>query len=160
MPVGGFADQGVAAGGFAVDWNCCRFRITPLEGPAANKPLLLMGVWGISGMGLAKEGVTLIWPADGTGVAKKITTGREKPNEISLKLDPATQRNVIERYVVPPKTRGYKFNFEIQYVDPAGTNTFSRRWTGCVMTGVDSESAEGGEPHADTFKFQPTARAA
>lgn len=159
MAVGGFADQAVAAGGFAVDWNSCRFTITPLEGPAAGRPLKLEGVWGISGQGFAREGVTLIWPADGTGVAKKVTYGREKPNEISLKLDPLTFHNVLERYVCPPKSRGYKFNFEIQHVDPAGVSTYSKRWTGCVTTGDDGNNPEDGSPHDDTFKFQPTARA-
>lgn len=159
MAIGGFSDQSVAVGGFAVAWDSVRFTITPTEGPKKNQRLTLAGVWGISGMGFAKEGVSLVYVADGTGIAKKITYGREKPNEISLKLDPLVFQNVVGPAVCPPKTRGYKFNFEVQHVDPAGAVTYSKRWTGCVTTGDDANNPEDGSPHDDTFKFQPTARA-
>lgn len=157
--IGGFADQAVAAGGFAVDWNSCRFTITPTEGLFIGQPLKLEGVWDISGMGFTREGVNLIWTADGTGIARKITKGREKPNEISLKLDPLTNQNVVMPAVSPPKLAPRKFNFEVQHVDPAGIVTFSKRFTGCITTGTDAENPSDGTPHADTFKFQPTARA-
>jgi len=158
MAIGGFADQAVAAGGFAVEWNSLRFIMTPTEGVFANQQLRLEGVWEMSGEGFAREGVNLIFPADGTGVAKKITKGREKPSEISLGLDPLTMQNVVVPAVCPPKSAPRKFNFEVQRVDPAGVTTYSKRWTGCVVTGSDADTSAD-SPHKDTLKFQPTARA-
>lgn len=159
MPIGGFADQAVAAGGFAVEWNANRFIITPLEGIFAGQQLRLEGVWTMSGEGFAREGVNLIWPADGTGIAKKVTYGREKPNEISLGLDPLTFQNIVAPAVCPAKSRPNRFNFEVQRVDPSGLATYTKRWTGCVVTGDDADTPEDGSAHKDTFKFQPTARA-
>lgn len=156
MPVG-FFDNAVSAGDFAAEWTSSRFTITPTQGPAANQPMKLAGVWELSGMGFAREGVNLVFDASGSGRAVKITKGREVPNEISLKLDPATFENVINVYICPPG-QSHKFNFTFQQVDPAGVATFTRSWTGCVTTGDDSNTPNDGTPHDDTFKFKPTRR--
>lgn len=155
MP-GSFSDNAYSAGDFTAEWTSSRFTITPIQGPSKNKPLKLSGVWEMSGMGFAQEGVNLIFSADGSGQAVKITTGREAPNEISLKMDPLVLQNVVAPMVCPPGRR-YKFSFVFQQVDPAGFATFERRWTGCVVTGNDSDTPSD-NAMGDTLKFKPTRR--
>jgi hypothetical protein len=152
----GFSDNAYSAGDFTAEWTSSRFTITPLEGPGKNKPITLSGVWELSGMGFAREGVNLIFNADGSGRAVKITKGREAPNEISMKLDPLTNQNVVAPNVCPVG-RSYRFNFVFQQVDPAGVATFERKWTGCVTTGNDSDTPSD-NAMGDTFKFKPTRR--
>lgn len=158
MAIGGFADQGLADGDFAVDWNSCRFILVPLQGLLALQEIRLEGVWEISGDGYSREGVNLIWTADGTGVARKITTGREKPNEITLKMDPLTYEYVVKPAVSPPNARPRLFNFQIQVVDPVGVMTYSNKYLKCVDTGTDHNRPSDGTPHDGSFKFQPTRR--
>jgi hypothetical protein len=155
--IGGFVDSAIAAGGFAMEWNQSRHIITPKEGPFILTPLQIMGVWGLSGMGVSTEGVGLIYAADGSGQAQKITKGREKPNEVSLKLDPLTYENVVKNAVYPVGFR-YKFDYMVQHVDPSGLATFSRTWVDCVVTGCDENTPEDGSPWDVTLKFQPTRR--
>jgi hypothetical protein len=157
VPIGGFVDNAIAAGGFAVEWNSSRHIITPKEGPFILTPLQIMGVWGLSGMGFSIEGVGLIYAADGSGQAVKITKGREKPNEVSLKLDPLVYENVVKNAVCPPGIR-YLFDFQVQHVDPSGLVTFSRSWSDCVVTGCDENTPEDGTPWDGTLKFQPKRR--
>ncbi len=152
----GFSDNAYSAGDFTAEWTSSRFTITPIEGPGKNKPIKLSGVWEMSGMGFAQEGVNLIFAADGSGQAVKITKGREAPNEISLKLDPLVLENVVAAFVCPPGRR-YKFNFTFQQVDPAGVATFTRNWQKCVVTGNDSDTPTD-NAMGDTLKFKPTRR--
>ncbi len=153
---GSFNDNALSTGGFTTEGTSSRFTIIPTEGPGANKPIKFAGVREMSGMGFAQEGVNLVFGSDGSGQAVKITKGREKPNEISLKLDMLVSEFVALPVIAPPGKR-YKFNFVYQQVDPAGTATFERRWTGCVVTGSDSDTPADNE-HVDTLKFQPTRR--
>lgn len=152
----GFTDNAFSAGSFTAEWTSCRFTITPLEGPRANQPIKLSGVWELTGQGYTREGVNLVYTADGTGQASKITKGRENPNEMSMKLDPLVNENILKPAVSPPG-RVYRFNFTMQVVDPAGAATFTRSWTGCVPTGEDTETP-GDNAMSDTFKFKPTRR--
>lgn len=151
-----FSDNALSTGTFTTEWTSSRHTITPTEGPFANKPIKLSGVRELSGMGFAQEGVNLLFGSDGSGQAVKITKGREKPNEISLKLDMLVAEFVALLAIAPPGKR-YKFNYVYQQVDPAGTATFSRTWTGCVVTGGDTDSPSDNE-HVDTIKFQPMRR--
>lgn len=153
----GFSDNAYSAGDFTTEWTSSRFTITPTEGPGKNKPLKLSGVREMSGMGFAQEGVNLVFGADGSGQAVKITKGREAPNEISLKLDMLVFENTVGLVVCPRGGKKYRFNFTYQQIDPAGTATFSRSWTGCVVTGVDTDSPADNE-HVDTLKFKPMRR--
>lgn len=152
-----FSDNVFSAGSFTTEWTSSRFVITPLEGPSANRPLRLSGVREMSGMGFAREGVNLVFGSDGSGRAVKITKGREKPNEISLKLDMLIFENTIGPAVCPKGGNSYAFNFVYQQVDPAGVATFTRSWTRCVVTGDDSDTPSDNE-HVDTLKFQPMRR--
>lgn len=155
----GFTDNAFSAGEFTTEWTSSRFTITPTEGPGKNKPLKLSGVREMSGMGFAREGVNLVFGSDGSGKAVKITKGREKPNEISLKLDMLVFQNTVGPVICPVSGQSYKFNFTYQQIDPAGVATFTRSWSGCVTTGDDTDSPPDNE-HVDTFKFQPTKRTA
>jgi hypothetical protein len=152
-----FADNAYSAGDFTAEWTSSRHTITPLEGPLRGRAIKLSGVWELSGMGFAREGVNLIFSADGSGQAVKITKGRENPNEISMKLDPLTFQNVVEPAVCPRNGRAFRFNYVFQQVDPAGVATFERSWTGCVSTGTDSDTPSD-NAMGDTFKFKPTRR--
>ncbi len=151
-----FSDNAYSAGDFTAEWTSSRFTITPLEGPSANKPIKLSGVWELSGMGFAREGVNLIFNSDGSGQAVKITKGREAPNEISMKLDPTVLQNVLLGALCPAG-KSYQFNFVFQQVDPAGVASFTRKWTGCVVTGNDSDTPSD-NAMGDTLKFKPTRR--
>ena len=152
-----FADNVFSTGNFTTEWTTSRFTIIPVEGPGVNQPMRLGGVREMSGMGFAREGVNLVFGSDGSGQAVKITVGREKPNEISLKLDMLVFQNTVGPMVCPVG-RSYRFNFVYEQVDPAGLATFSRKWTDCVVTGGDTDSPTDNE-HTDTLKFQPKRRA-
>jgi hypothetical protein len=153
----GFSDNAYSAGDFTTEWTSSRFTITPIEGPGKDRPLKLSGVRAMSGMGFAREGVNLIFGADGSGRAVKITKGREKPNEISLKLDMLVFENTVGPMICPKDGKSHKFNFTYQQIDPAGAVTFARSWTNCATTGGDTDTPEDNE-HVDTFKFQPMRR--
>lgn len=153
-----FADNALSTGDFTTEWRTSRFTIIPVEGPGTNQPMRLSGVREMSGMGFAREGVNLVFGSDGSGQAVKITKGREKPNEISLKLDMLVFQNTVGQMVCPVGGRSYKFNFVYEQVDGAGLASFSRKWTGCVVTGGDTDSPSDNE-HVDTLKFQPSRRA-
>lgn len=153
----GFSDNAYSAGNFTTEWTSSRFTLTPMEGPGRNRPLKLSGVREMSGMGFAREGVNLVFGADGSGKAVKITKGREAPNEISLKLDMLVFENTVGPFVCPKDGKSYKFNFTYQQVDPAGVATFTRSWSGCVVTGNDTDTPADNE-HTDTLKFKPTRR--
>ena len=103
------------------------------------------------------NGVNLVCGSDGSGQAVTITTGREKPNEISLKLDMLVFQSTVGPKVCPVGGKSYKFNFVYEQVDGAGLASFSRKWTGCVVTGGDTDSPSDNE-HVDTLKFQPSRR--
>lgn len=153
-----FIDNAYSTGTFEPEWTSSRHTITPLEGPFILLPMQLSGVHELSGMGFAQEGVNLVFGSDGSGRAVKITKGREKPNEISMKLDMLVSENVLQPAIAPKQTGAkYKFNYVFQQVDPAGLVTFSRTWTGCVVTGMDSDTPPD-NAHMDTIKFQPTRR--
>ncbi len=152
-----FTDNAFSTGDFTTEFTSSRFTITPIEGPGKNQPMKLSGVREMSGMGFAQEGVNLIFGSDGSGKAVKITKGREKPNEISLKLDMLIFENTVGPMVCPKNGKKYKFNFSYMQVDPAGTATFTRSWTGCTTTGADTDTPADNE-HVDTFKFQPMRR--
>ena len=153
-----FTDNVFSTGNFTTEWTTSRFTIIPIEGPGANQPMRLGGVREMSGMGFAREGVNLVFGSDGSGQAVKITKGREKPNEISLKLDMLVFQNTIGPMVCPTGGKSHKFNFVYEQVDGAGVASFSRKWTGCVVTGGDTDSPSDNE-HVDTLKFQPSRRA-
>lgn len=152
-----FADNVFSTGNFTTEWTTSRFTIIPVEGPGTNQPMRLGGVREMSGMGFAREGVNLVFGSDGSGQAVKITKGREKPNEISLKLDMVVFQNTVGPMVCPVGGKSYKFNFVYEQVDGAGLASFSRKWTGCVVTGGDTDTPADNE-HADTLKFQPSRR--
>jgi hypothetical protein len=153
----GFADSQVATGGYAVAWTSLRFSITPLGGPRANQQLRLIGVRKMSGKGMTIEGVNLVWGADGSGQALKITEGRENPDEITIGLDPLTYANVVKPSVRNSVTgRKYLFNFAVQKVDASGTYTSTEVSYQCTMTGASDDTPEGGDPHETQFKFKPT----
>ncbi len=152
-----FLDNAFSVGDFTTEWTSSRHTITPLEGPGANRPIKLAGVRELSGMGFAREGVNLIFGSDGSGKAVKITKGREKPNEISLKLDMLVFENTVGPMICPKSGKSYRFNYTYSQVDPAGVATFSRSWTDCVVTGGDTDSPSDNE-HVDTLKFQPKRR--
>lgn len=157
MPVS-FDDNAFSTGAFATEWTTCRHTITATEGPFANKPIRLSSVRELSGMGFAQEGVNLLFGSDGSGKAVKITKGREKPNEISMKLDMLVSENVVQPAIAPKDSgKKYRFNYVYQQVDPSGTTTFSRKWTSCIVTGVDTDGP-GDNEHVDTIKFQPMRR--
>lgn len=156
-----FTDNSFSSGNFTTEWTTARFTITvtdPSVGAAAfrNRPIKLSGVRELSGMGFAVEGVNILYGSDGTGLGVKITKGREKPNEISLKLDMLVFQNLIEPAACP-RGKAYRFTFVYQQVDESGAQTFSRTWTDCVRTGADTDSPSDNE-HVDTFKFQPKRR--
>jgi hypothetical protein len=151
-----FTDNSYSTGSFTTEWKTARFTITAIAGPYKNKPIKLGGVREMSGMGFTIEGVNILYGSDGTGLGVKITKGREKPNEISLKLDMLVFQNLIEPAVCP-RGKAYEFTFVYQQVDESGAQTFSRTWTKCVRTGADTDSPADNE-HVDTFKFQPTKR--
>jgi hypothetical protein len=153
----GFTDNAYATGDFTTEWTTARWTIIPLEGPSKNKPLKLSGVREMSGMGFAAEGVNIIYGSDGSGQGVKITKGRIKPNEITLKMDMLVFQNTVGPAVAPTNGRAYRFNFTYQQVDPAGNATFTRQWFNCVRTGLDTDTPVDNE-HADSFKFQPTRR--
>lgn len=157
MPIAGFDDNAATSGGFAVDWNSTRFILTPLSGPKLKTPMRLAGVYDVTGDGFTREGVNLVYAADGTGQARKITRGREKPDEISLVLDFDTYDSFVEPNICPPGITRL-FNFAIQVVDPAGIATRSRLWLQCATTGSTFERPSDGNVHKGTFKFQPTRR--
>jgi hypothetical protein len=152
-----FSDNAYSTGDFTTEWTSARFTITPLEGPAKNKPLKLSGVREMSGMGFAAEGVNILYGSDGASEGVKITKGRIKPNEITLKLDMLVFENTVGPMVCPIGRTPYKFNFTYQQVDPGGVATFTRKWVGCVRTGLDTDTPSDNE-HTDSFKFQPTKR--
>mgnify|MGYP003658567142 CR=1 FL=1 len=118
----------------------------------------LGGVREMSGMGFVREGVNVIYGSDGSGQVVKITIGREKPNEISLKLDMLVFQNTVGPMVCPVGGKSYKFNFVYEQVDPAGVATFSRKWSKCATTKGETDSPSDNE-HVDTFGFQPSRRA-
>lgn len=153
----GFADSSIATGGFAVAWTSLRFSLQLLGGPFAGPPLRLVGVKTMSGLGVTIEGVNLVWGADGSGQALKITQGRENPDEITWGCDPDTLDTVIlPRVRSPQNGRKYLFNATVQKVDSAGVSTRSRVLYGCTLTGFSEETPEGGDPHTYSFKFKPT----
>jgi hypothetical protein len=152
-----FSDNAFSSGDFTTEWTSSRFTITPTEGPGKSRPLKLSGVREMSGMGFAQEGVNLIFGSDGSGKAVKITKGREAPNEITLKLDMLVFQNTVGPQICPLDGKKHKFNFTYQQVDPAGTATFTRNWTGCVITGNDTDSPSDNE-HTDSIKIKPTRR--
>lgn len=152
-----FSDNAYSTGEFTTEWTSSRHTITPIEGPGKNKPLKLSGVRELSGMGFTQEGVNLQFGSDGSGQAVKITKGREKPNEISLKLDMLVFENTVGAMICPKGGKKYRFNYTYQQIDPAGNATFTRSWTGCVVTGNDTDTPSDNE-HVDTLKFQPMRR--
>lgn len=152
-----FSDNAFSTGNFTTEWTTARFTIVPLEGPSANRPLKLSGVREMSGMGFTAEGVNILYGSDGTGEGVKITKGRVKPNEITLKLDMLIFESTVGPSVCPTGRSPYRFNMIYQQVDPAGLATFTRKWTNCVRTGLDTDSPSDNE-HTDSFKFQPMKR--
>lgn len=153
----GFLDNAFSTGDFTTEWTSARFTITPLEGPSRNRPLKLSGVREMSGMGFTTEGVVILYGSDGSGEGVKITKGREKPNEITLKLDMLVFQNTVGPSVCPVGRPPYRFNMTYQQVDPAGVATFTRKWVNCVRTGADTDTPADNE-HTDSFKFQPMRR--
>lgn len=153
-----FADNAFSVGTFTTEWNTSRHTIVPTEGPGANQPIRLSGVIEMSGMGFTREGVNLVFGSDGSGRAMQITKGREKPNEISVKLNMSVANSTVAPVICPRGGTVYKFNYIYEQVDPAGVTSFSYKWTDCIVTGSDSDTPSD-NIHADTLKFQPKRRA-
>lgn len=142
-----FLDNATATGSYAPDWKALRFEVL-IGGVTAVR---LVGVREQSGGGYAQEGVNHVYDASGSGLAAKITSGRQKPNEVTLKLDPVTYTNIWVPYVI-----GRLFGFKVTKVGAVLVASTSDLYEGCTDGGMDPESPNDGNPLAQTVKFTAT----
>lgn len=140
-------DNAVGTGDFAPDFKALRFEVT-IGGVTAVR---LIGVREQSGGGYTVEGVTHVYDASGSGEPANITTGRRKPNEVTLKLDPTTYTNVWVPFVV-----GKKFDFKVTTVGAASIASTSDVYEACTDGGMEPENANDGTPIARNVKFTAT----
>jgi len=148
-----FADNATAVGGYAPSWTEVRFTVTPARPVpgVGGGPLTLAGVREFSGGGYTQEGVNTVYASNGTGLAVKITRGRQKPNEVSLKLDPETYRNIWAKVA-----KAGLFNFQMQLISASGTTSSVETYEGCTDTGLEPQVPNDGSPVEKTVKFMAT----
>jgi hypothetical protein len=140
-------DNATGSGDFAPDFKSLRFEVT-IGGVTSVR---LIGVREQTGGGYAVEGVTHVYDASGSGEPANITSGRKKPNEVTLKLDPLTYTNVWVPFVV-----GRRFDFKVTTVGAASIASTSDVYEGCTDGGMEPENANDGTPIARTVKFMAT----
>lgn len=135
-------DQGTAVGGAAQTWRALRFEFDGLR---------IVGVLEHSGLGFTFEGVSHVYGADGSGEPIKITMGRLKPGEVTIKVLPGTYR------ALQPIIEGRLFDYQVVNVAAGVDPTTIDQLSGCTLTGVEKgTNNDQGTPNDYSIKFTGT----
>lgn len=146
-----FADNSTATGGYAPSWTELRFEIVPKGIAAGLGARRIRGVREFTGGGYTIEGVTHVYDASGSGKPAKITRGRQKPNELTLKLDPETYR----QHVAPLLAKGL-IDLKLTLVGAAGVLSTTEVYEDCTDAGMDPVMPNDGNPIERTIKLMAT----
>lgn len=134
-----FADNATAVGGAAQTWRQLRFEVDGLR---------LVGVLEHSGLGFSFENVNHVYGADGSGEPIKVTQGRKKPGEVSIKVLPGTYA------ILSARITGRLFRYQVVNVGAGLEPTTTDQMLDCTLTGVEKgTNNDSGTPNDYTIKF-------